>query len=114
MASVGRVRAIFLGSLMAALLLSGCTTTSGNPFAMRRENLALKQSLTELQDRSAELQMRANSLDADNQQLQSLLAQEQQRSHQLESDLASVEAQYRQVQARPGGSRAARTTACIV
>lgn len=104
MASDGGVRAISWVSVVAALLLSGCTTTSGNPFAMRRENLALKKSLTQLQDRTAELQMRANSLDADNQQLQSLLAQEQQRSHQLESDMASTEAQFRQVQARASRS----------
>lgn len=106
MGSVGGVRAVFVGSIFAALLLSGCSTTTGNPFAMRRENLALKKSLTAVQDRTAELQMRANSLDADNQQLEGLLAQEQQRSRQLEGDLASIEAQYRQVEAR--GSRSGR------
>ena len=102
MGIAGGVRAVFVGSTFAALLLSGCTTT-GNPFAMRRENLALKKSLTTVRDRTAELQMRANSLDADNQQLEGLLAQEQQRSRQLEGDLASLEAQSRQVEAR--GSR---------
>jgi len=109
----GGVRAGFVGSMFAALFLSGCSTTSGNPFAMRRENVALKKSLTDLQDQSAELQMRANSLDADNQQLQSLLAQEQQRSRQLEGDLASVETQTRQLESRAGRSRAAGPAASL-
>lgn len=91
----GCARVALLLPLAGSLLLTGCTG-AGSPFAARRETLALKRSLAGLQDQNAELQMRSNSLDADNQQLQSMLAQEQQRAAQIEAENGDLRSQLQQ------------------
>jgi chemotaxis protein MotB len=92
-------RAAWLLPILAGLVLTGCQA-GGGPFAAGRQNTSLKQSMAQLQDQNAELQTRASSLDADNQQLQSMLAQEQQRVAQLEDENSQL-----RTEAQSGGSR---------
>ena len=76
---------------LLVLPLVGCA--SANPFTLRKENMALKQSLSQLQTQNAQAQNRNKVLDADNKQLASRLAQEQQQGEQLRGELSQSRSQ---------------------
>jgi flagellar motor protein MotB len=67
------------------LILTGCgPTQSVNPFALRKENAQLKSALRQYQDQLAQSKIRADNLDADNEQLHNELALQQDATRRLQ------------------------------
>ena len=76
--------------LMLAILAGGCAR---NPYLMQGQLQSLQQQQLAVAEQSRELESRANSLDRDNQQLETLLAQERQRSLVYQDQLAALREQ---------------------
>jgi flagellar motor protein MotB len=81
-------RTLTLGfSSFVLVSLVGCRSTqSVNPWALRRENAQLKSALRQYQDQLAQSKTRADNLDADNEQLQTMLAEERDARTRFEED----------------------------
>ena len=73
--------------LVALLIAAGCNQ---NPYMLASQNQTLQQQQLAVQQRAQELQSRATTLDADNQELQTLLAQSRQQGKLLEDQLIAV------------------------
>lgn len=78
--------AIFF-SLFYLALSAGC---ANNPYLAQMQMGTLREQQTQLAQRADELQRRATTLDADNQELQTLLSQAQQQGQVLQEQLAAV------------------------
>src|SRR5438034_8180660 len=72
------LRTLVLGCISATVLSSiGCSPgQTMNPWTLNRENSQLKAALRQYQDQLAQAKTRADDLDADNEQLQTMLAEE--------------------------------------
>ena len=75
----------------AIVLATGCgPTQSVNPFALRKENTQLKSALRQYQDQLAQSKIRADNLDADNEQVHNELALQQDATRRLQDQQAQL------------------------
>jgi flagellar motor protein MotB len=84
---MGRTANTFAIAVVALLAVSGC---ANNPYALQGKVQTLEQQQTSLAQRNDELKGRADSLDRNNQELETLLAQERQQKRIIEDQLAAV------------------------
>ncbi|MCE9604816.1 MAG: OmpA family protein [Planctomycetia bacterium] len=82
-------RASVVGGLLPALLAltAGCAQ---NPYALQGKVQSLEQNQTSLASRADEMKTRADSLDRNNQELETLLAQERQQKRILEDQVGAM------------------------
>jgi flagellar motor protein MotB len=73
--------------LLAVVLVGGCAS---NPYALQGQVQTLQQNHTTLAQRNDELKVRADSLDRNNQELETMLAQERQQKRIFEDQVAAL------------------------
>jgi len=87
--TISRVLSLFVPAVM--LLVTGCgPTRSVNPFALRKENTQLKSALRQYQDQVAQNKIRADNLDADNEQLHNELAMQQEATRRIQEQQSQL------------------------
>jgi flagellar motor protein MotB len=86
------LHAVLGGLISSTLLISvGCgPSKSVNPWALRKENSQLKAAVRQYQDQLAREKTRAENLDADNEELQTMLAEEQDAKLQAQNDRSQL------------------------
>src|SRR5262245_47063161 len=83
-----RMRLISLSLFIAAAVgVGGC---ANNPYVLQGKVQTLQQQQTTLAQRNEELKTRADSLDRNNQELETMLAQERQQKRIVEDQLVAV------------------------